>query len=221
MPVICKCFINFSALLSNRVPAVWKSASYPSLKPMRGFFSDLLERLQFFKSWYEEGQPAVFWLPAFYFPQSFLTGVLQTVARKKRVPVDCLFHQCRVTNYIFLSSESESLSPPTEGVYVRGLFLAGARWNVEQQSLAEQRPKILWEEMPILWLIPSDSKKPAQAEVDEYYTCPLYRTSERHGVLSTTGHSTNFVMELDLPSGRLPPSHWVKRGVALITQSDD
>jgi len=212
-------FYVFSALLSNRVPAVWKGASYPSLKSMRGFFGDLLERLQFFKSWFEEGQPSVFWLPAFYFPQSFLTGVLQTVARKKRVPVDCLFHQCRIMTISM--TEPESISPPAEGVYVRGLFLAGARWDTEEKSLAEQRPKILWEEMPILWLIPSDSKKPVQAGPDEYYTCPLYRTSERHGVLSTTGHSTNFVMELDLPSGRLKPSHWVKRGVALITQSDD
>lgn len=188
---------------------------------MRGFFGDLLERLQFFRSWYEEGQPSVFWLPAFYFPQSFLTGVLQTAARRKRVPVDCLFHYCRVMN-----PETTKLdTPPAEGVYVRGLFLAGARWDSHEESLAEQRPKILWEEMPVLWLNPLDNKsKPSAPQVEQEgfytYTCPLYRTSERHGVLSTTGHSTNFVMSLDLPT-RLPPSHWVKRGVALITQSDD
>lgn len=216
----------FIALLSNRVPAVWKKASYPSLKPMRGYFTDLLERLQFFRSWYEEGQPAVFWLPAFYFPQSFLTGVLQTAARRKRVPVDCLYHHCRVMNPDVTSLDV----PPTEGVYVRGLFLAGARWDAQEESLAEQRPKILWEEMPVLWLNPLDVKKnaiaiaqsSAQLPNEGYftYTCPLYRTSERHGELSTTGHSTNFVMSLNLPT-RVQPSHWIKRGVALITQSDD
>lgn len=189
---------------------------------MRGYFGDLLERLQFFRSWYDEGQPAVFWLPAFYFPQSFLTGVLQTAARRKKVPVDCLFHHCRVMN----PETTQMDVPPEEGVYVRGLFLAGARWDPKEESLAEQRPKILWEEMPVLWLNPLDIKKSESKAIQEgpvsyhTYTCPLYRTSERHGVLSTTGHSTNFVMSLDLPT-LSPPSHWVKRGVALITQSDD
>lgn len=221
--VLYDCENFFTALLSNRVPAVWKAASYPSLKPMRGYFGDLLERLQFFRSWYEEGQPAVFWLPAFYFPQSFLTGALQTAARKKRVPVDCLYHHCRVMSPQKVGNLETA---PAEGVYVRGLFLVGARWDGDVESLAEQRPKILWEEMPILWLNPSEIKlsdKQAAShheQPNETYTCPLYRTSERHGVLSTTGHSTNFVMSLELPTN-LPPSHWIKRGVALITQSDD
>lgn len=206
-------------MLSNRVPAVWKAASYPSLKPMRGYFSDLLERLQFFRSWYEEGQPVIFWLPAFYFPQSFLTGALQTTARKKRIPVDCLYHHCRVMSpQKFGNLET----PPPEGVYVRGLFLVGARWDGDDESLTEQRPKILWEEMPVLWLNPSEHLKGGNKQVvqQDTYTCPLYRTSERRGELSTTGHSTNFVMSLELPT-KIPHTHWIKRGVALITQSDD
>ncbi|XP_045030294.1 dynein axonemal heavy chain 7 isoform X2 [Daphnia magna] len=212
------------ALLSNRVPAVWKTASYPSLKPMRGYFSDLLERLQFFRSWYEDGQPVIFWLPAFYFPQSFLTGALQTTARKKRIPVDCLYHHCRVMSPQKVGNLD---TPPEEGVYVRGLYLVGARWDGDEESLTEQRPKVLWEEMPVLWLNPSEHLKGNNKQVAnqpdesrETYTCPLYRTSERRGELSTTGHSTNFVMSLELPT-KIPHSHWIKRGVALITQSDD
>ncbi len=85
--------------------------------------------------------------------------------------------------------------------------------------------------MPVLWLVPRNrlSGKIEDAvqqvvendlHIPDTYVCPLYRTSERRGTLSTTGHSTNFVMTLNLPTLE-PPSKWIKRGVALVTQLDD
>ena len=39
----------------------------------------------------------------------------------------------------------------------------------------------------------------AETSPDTCYQCPLYRTAERKGVLKTTGHSSNFIIYVQVP----------------------
>lgn len=75
--------------------------------------------------------------------------------------------------------------------------------------------QVLYTPMPVIWMQPVDVS--AFNKSTPAYSCPLYKTAERRGVLSTTGHSTNFVLDIRLPTGSVSPDHWVKRGVALLT----
>ena len=58
-----------SALMSEEVPQQWGRVGYPSLLALGPWLKDLHARLAFFHSWLRRGQPAAFWLAAFFFPQ--------------------------------------------------------------------------------------------------------------------------------------------------------
>lgn len=100
---------------------------------------------------------------------------------------------------------------PDDGCYITGLFMEGARWDDAAHLVGESRPKELFTPFPIVWLKPVQHRK----AVAGAYNCPVYKTLTRAGTLSTTGHSTNFVMDIELPSDQ-EESHWINRGVALF-----
>lgn len=103
---------------------------------------------------------------------------------------------------------------PDDGVYVYGMFLDGARWSGKKAVLKESRPKQLFDAMPVVHMLPVRRTDLSPGPV---YVCPMYKTAERRGTLSTTGHSTNFVIAMSVPTDK-SPDHWVMRGVALLCQ---
>lgn len=122
---------------------------------------------------------------------------------------------------------------PKDGAYMRGLFLEGARWDADHHVIAESHPRELFVPMPYIHLEPKmRADVPVVEGVPEQYTgsttgtahvymCPVYKTSFRQGTLSTTGHSTNFVMFIRVPMAKEhKQKHWIKRGVAMLTQLD-
>lgn len=104
----------YRSLIIGKVPNSWASKSYPSLKPLGSYVTDLITRLKFLDDWIENGPPNVFWLSGFYFTQSFLTGVLQNFSRKRKLPIDWIHFEYYVTDY-----EQEAYKTPDIGVYCK------------------------------------------------------------------------------------------------------
>lgn len=111
--------------------------------------------------------------------------------------------------------------PPEDGVYIDGLWLEGARWDVAAGCLAPSQPGVMAAPLPVVHFKPAINYTPPVSE----YQCPLYKTPARAGVLSTTGSSTNYVLSLSLPCGFGSAQHdvdsWVLQGVALLCQLAD
>ncbi|XP_063674391.1 dynein axonemal heavy chain 1-like isoform X3 [Bolinopsis microptera] len=200
-----------TSVFNNSVPDMWANKAYPSLKPLGSWVADLLTRLEFIKGWNKDGIPNVFWISGFFFPQAFITGALQNYARLTSISIDTIGFEYRV-----VPVTEEIKEKPKTGCYVSGFFVEGARWCSETHVLAESRPKELFTDMPTIQLIPAADREQPSSGI---YICPVYKTLTRAGTLSTTGHSTNFVMPLELPSDK-PPEHWIKRAVALICALD-
>ncbi len=112
----------YTAFLNNQLPSNWKKVSYPSLKPLGSWYQDLLERVAFLDTWLKNDNPSSYWLPGFFFPQGdqkfpfvflnsilgFITGVLQTHARKYKIPIDKLSFKFRVLH----ATKDNPANPP-------------------------------------------------------------------------------------------------------------
>lgn len=208
----------YTSFLNNQVPGQWASAAYPSLKPLGSWVKDLALRLSFVSDWLKKGQPRSFWLSGLFFPQGFLTGVLQEHARKYNLPIDTLSFEFAVqAPYIHQESGFDSVELPSfnDGVLVHGLFMDACRWDDDHHIVVDSHYGQMQSELPAMHMMPRQNfTRPA-----DDYVAPLYKTSVRAGVLSTTGHSTNFVVSVHLPS-KQNSDYWVCKGAALLTQLD-
>merc|ERR1711964_833211 len=210
---MCQSFLN------NKVPKMWEGKAYPSLRPLASWFEDMLKRVGFIGSWIKKGRPSVYWISSLYFPQGFLTSVLQLYARSNHIAVDVLSFEVIVTD---TDDPQEFVEPPEQGIMMYGMYMDGCAWQyaseqgLEEGVITDQQPGIMYIPAPVMHLDPREDYHPPE----EKYMCPFYKTSVRAGTLSTTGHSTNFVMHIELETMQLP-SYWTLKGAALLSQLND
>lgn len=191
-----------NAMYLDLVPVSWTKRAYPSLHGLTTWYADLLLRIKELESWTSDFQlPAAVWLGGFFNPQSFLTAIMQQMARKNEWPLDRMALQCDVTKKV----REDMAGPPREGAYVHGLYMEGARWDMQTGMITEARLKELAPAMPVIFIkaIPVDRMDPKNI-----YECPVYKTKSR---------GLTFVWTFNLKS-KEKQSKWTLGGVALLLQ---
>lgn len=195
-----------NAFFTNQVPENFEKKGYLSLKPLSSWSKDLVDRIKFVQQWVDGGLPIIIWLSGLFFPQAFFTGTLQNFARSQQIAIDRLGF-----SFNFLNDQTpETITEKAEkGVHTFGIFFEGCRYDRKLARLEDAYPKVLYDEMPPCNFVPEADRKPPPG----MYECPIYKVLSRKGTLMTTGHSTNFVLNLDTPTDRDPAS-WIRGGVA-------
>lgn len=215
-------------MFDQKVPVGWSAKAYPSLKPLGPWTKDFSLRTQFLENWIQKGTPSSYWISGFFFPQGFLTAILQNYARKHRMPIDTVSFSFVLQDFNEGHDESNR-KRPEDGSYIYGLYLEGARWSNDDQSLVDPKPKELFSLMPTIHMLPEQNREAPSGGI---YRCPVYKILTRTGTLSTTGHSTNFVTWIEIPSDKetiwrsslvsetnaqikfCDQDYWIKAGVA-------
>uniref|UniRef100_A0AAX7TS70 Dynein axonemal heavy chain 11 n=1 Tax=Astatotilapia calliptera TaxID=8154 RepID=A0AAX7TS70_ASTCA len=189
-----------AALFFDNVPDSWTKLAYPSTYSLAIWYNDVMQRCKELDSWTQDlSLPSVVWLSGLFNPQSFLTAVMQSLARKNEWPLD----KVNLTVDVTKKFKEEFNQPAREGAYVYGLYMEGARWDTQTGVITEARLKELTPTMPVISVraVPSDRQ-----ETRNIYECPLYKTKIR---------GPTYVWTFSLKT-RERPAKWVLAGVALL-----
>ncbi|CAG7717651.1 unnamed protein product [Allacma fusca] len=191
-----------NAIFMDQVPPSWNKVAYPSTLGLASWYADLLLRVRELETWSTDFLlPPAIWLSGFFNPQSFLTAIMQSTARKQELPLDKMCLQCDVTK----KTREEMTVAPKEGACIHGLFMEGARWDVMGGCIAESRLKDLFPLMPVIFMKAITQDKQDNRST---YECPVYKTRSR---------GPHYVWTFNLRT-KERASKWVLGGVAILLQ---
>jgi len=197
------------ALFNGFLPTAWLRWSPSSEKPIGSWMNHFVAREDQYDKWINAGEPIVMWLSGLHIPESYLTALVQATCRKRHWPLD------KSTLYTSCTTYTDPADVPEKsqfGTYVRGLYLEGAGWDVNEGHLITQEPKVLVVDMPVLEVIPVEA---AKLKLQGTLRTPVYVTQARKNAMGV-----GQCFEADLVSTQ-HNSHWVLQGVALVLNTNE
>ncbi|KAJ1514425.1 Dynein heavy chain 5, axonemal [Coelomomyces lativittatus] len=188
------------ALYDARVPATWAKVSWQGAT-LGLWFTELINRFQQYHTWVFDGRPLVFWLTGLFNPQGFLTAIRQEITRAHN---GWALDNVRLAPEVMKQMKEDITAPPSEGLYIHGLFIEGAGWDRKNIRLTESQPKILYQAMPVIHISATNSSDEPDPKL---YRAPVYKRPRRT--------DQNYIFDVDLRTSQ-PPEYWILRGVALL-----
>jgi len=208
------------AIYNDRVPSAWASKAYPSLRPLGGWFADLVLRSDVLSEWQRQGQlPPSVWIGGLFQPQGLVAAAIVHHATHMSWPLNEVEVHMEITRktadeVALQGAGSAPVARKGDGVLVHGLWLEGAKWDVRLGAMEELKPSHSPGEIPVVLLRVTRVEDQATEnpfgvplkESSNSYNCPVYYTQQR-------GETLVF-------SGVLRTRHggqaWVRAGVAMV-----
>eukprot|EP00397_Hematodinium_sp_SG-2012_P000029 GEMP01000029.1.p1 GENE.GEMP01000029.1~~GEMP01000029.1.p1 ORF type:complete len:4546 (+),score=1158.20 GEMP01000029.1:32-13639(+) len=186
------------------VPEQWIRLAPMTQKPIGSWVTHYVRRHEQYTSWIANGDPAVFWLSGLHVPESLLSALVQASSRRRGWALDktTLYTVC--TKKTSMEEVTEKL---LDGANIIGIYLEGARWDIDKVCLARQNPKELIVPMPIIEVIPVEANR---LKLRNSLPTPVYVTQARRNAMGV-----GLVFEANL-STKEHPSIWVLQGVAMV-----
>jgi len=188
------------SLYMEKIPPTWAKLAFPSVRGLVSWLANLKVRCAQLDEWVADpaSVPKVVDVSLFFNPQSYLTAIKQKTCQEQMLELDKL----QVFTDVTKRGPKQIEATSRDGAYVTGMFLEGARWDMNSNCLEESKPKEMFCSMPVINAkagLATDSEKGV-------YMCPTYCTPMRR---------PNFVFAAQLRT-KFPAGKWVLAGVALI-----
>lgn len=219
-----------NALIQNKVPGKWMTigglliSNSIDCTSLSRFIDAVSSRRDFFITWIKNGHyKGSLWMGGLMNCKKLLLAARLTFSRQIENPLSCL-----AINYVLTNLETDYFNPSKfvavssdsmNVIHIHGLYLSGARWDLERSTLVETVPKLYWNPMPVIRLVAASfDRMEDNQQKTNFYACPLNSSPSLHQSSSfyfLGSLSNNYITRIPLESKDTKVQHWIKRRTLL------